>query len=1174
MKKWLCVVLSLALALGCCAGWAESGSADRISGLKMEGMEEPLGLDTDKPTFSWRMLSGRTGAAQKSYQIQLWDEKDQLIWDSGTVESAVSVGIPYEGEALAPATAYTWQVTVVNDQDQPVTSEKTRFETSLLDATRNSWGGAQWIGAGALTLDAASKAVFHISANVQLREGSDRASFILGADDYRLKHAVFNNQLVSGENWVRVELDLSGLTEAGGAKFHVYRCGYGREDDPAGTLIYTSKENADLDAAVTLEKKYDVHAVDIFCTASTLTMTLDGVELTTDTALVDAGGSGNTYPNLNSVGFAMNAGEEAVFTDYRISNGGRFARGTLLDRETGATWGIFEGLEGVKVSEEAIEVFGGKTGVLSYADPSWGSAPMVRTSFTAKEDVAKARLYVTAQGIYQYAINGQRIGEEDWLNPGSTEYDALLAYQVYDVTESIHPGENAMGAQLGEGWWTGMTTFECLNNNYYGDEPALMAMLVLTYADGTQEKIVTDDQAWQVYTEGPVRLASLFQGEKYDATRETAIAGWSEAGYAAEGWKQAAVVETRKQFANPQLVTRKDTPIHVIRENPVAAALGEVRPGSDSYIYDMGENVSGVPVITIPAEYAEAGKTVILRFAEILYPALEEYTTQGTDGLMMVENLRTALATDVYTLKEGENIIAPDLTFHGYRYLEITGLGRELPAEYIRTRVLSSLDATATYTSSNELVNQLFDNVVHSTTSNYISIPTDCPQRDERMGWTGDAQVFALTGSYVADTYPFMRQWMDTVRADCGPTGLSSQFCPAFVNYDPEQDETIPHKGQSFGITWNCLVVTIPYNLYMQTGDPAILRDNIDNIRTYVDHLIDTPLKYKDADKKKQTETRLTGETGTLADHLARIPTDGVLLGNAVFIACLDEAAVMCDAVGDAEKAALYRQKAEEARAAWNELFIDPETGKTKNAKGGLQDTQASYATPLRFGVISEENLPKALEHYARTIEEPNLTDSDGLTVPPYSITTGFNATGNVLNALTVNGRSDLAYRMFESTDYASWLYPVTQGATSIWERWNGYTNELGFNGNNSMNSFNHYSFGAVYEWMTAYQLGISAGEEAGYQHFVLQPVAGGSFTFAKGSYDSAYGEIQSGWTAEAGTMTSYDAVVPANTSATLYLPMDGEIQIPDGAVLVGEAQRNGQKTLQIELPAGTWHFE
>ena len=799
---------------------------------------------------------------------------------------------------------------------------------------------------------------------------------------------------------------------------------------------------------------------------------------------------------------------------------------------------------------------------------------MLRTAFTADEGVAKARLYVTAQGIYNFYINGQEVAADEWFNPGSTEYDSILAYNVYDVTDYLVSGENVMGAVLGEGWWTGMTTFECLNNNYYGDQPVLMAKLVLTTADGASSAIMTDSRSWQYYGDGPVRLASLFQGERYDATKEAAVAGWAEPGYDASAWKSASVIETRKQFTSPALVTRYDTPVHVIRTNEVVFSLGETKPGSDAYIYDMGENVSGVPVITIPAEYAKPGETITVRFAEILYPELEEYTSAGVDGLLMVENLRTALVTDFYTMKEGDNVFAPDLTFHGYRYIEISGLGRELPSGCIQMQVLSSLDASATYESSNALVNQLFANITNSTTSNYISIPTDCPQRDERMGWTGDAQVYALSASYIADTYNFMRQWMDTVRADCGEdTGLSSQYCPAFVNYDPAAD-TIPHKGQSFGITWNALVVTIPYNLYMQTGDPAILRDNIDNIYTYVDHLIDTPLKYKDANGDKQTETRLTGETGMLCDHLARVSTDGVSLGNAVYIACLDEAALMADALGDAEKAAYYRETAATAREAWNELFIDAETGMTRNAKGVIQDTQASYATPLRFHVISDANIGKALSHYMRTIAEPNVTDSDGLEVPAYTITTGFNATGNVLNALSDHGLNETAYKLFESVEYASWLYPVTQGATSIWERWNGYTNELGFNGNNSMNSFNHYSFGAVCEWMMAYQLGISSDPaQAGYQHFILQPTAGGSFTYAQGSYESAYGTISSGWTAEDGKMTAYDAVVPANTSATLYLPLSAALKIPEGMEVIGTVVHNGLDCICVELPAGSWHF-
>ena len=1169
--------LSAMLLLGSFPGyvWAEEAPAAEaaIVNLKTQSRVNPLGVDAAQPAFSWQMQSGQIGAAQAAYQIVVKDAADQVVWDSGKVESASSNEIVYEGEELQPQSAYTWSVTVTDQSGAELQSEEAYFETSLMDTTAESWNGAEWIGAGELILDAASKAVFNISADVQLAEGSNAASFILGADDFRLKNEAFNVDLQNGENYVRVELDFSDATDAGGVKINAYRCGYYEGDDPS-VPFFTVEENEELDSVLNASNQYDVHHVNIFCTASTLTLTIDDTEIK-DAILVNETGSSNTFPNLNSVGFAANAGEGAVFTDYKIENGGKFARGTLFAQETGAGFAIFEGLEGLTVEGNTITVDGGESGVIGYADPTYGAAPMLRTSFETAGEVSSARLYLTAQGIYDYYINGNEVAPEEWFNPGSTEYDQILTYNVYDVTDFLAEGENAMGAVLGEGWWTGMTTFECTNNNYYGDEPALMAMLVVNYADGSSDTIVTDDESWKYYNDGPVRLASMFQGERYDATKEAAVEGWTEAGYDDSAWASSSVIETRKQFANYELFTRYDEPVHVIRTTQAQELLGESKEGTGAYLYDMGENVSGVPVITIPEEYAKPGETITVRFAEILYPELEEYISDGVNGLLMIENYRTALVTDFYTMKEGENVFAPDLTFHGYRYIEITGLDEPLPAECVKMQVLSSLDATATYESSNELTNQLFSNIINSTTSNYLSIPTDCPQRDERMGWTGDAQVYALSASYAADTYNFMRQWMDTVRADCGETGMSSQYCPAFVAYDLEADDVIPHNGQSFGITWNCLVVTIPYNLYLQTGDLGIVQDNIENIYAYVDHLAETPMSYKDADGEKQQEPRLTGETGTLCDHLARIPSDGVMLGNAVYIACLDEAALMADAVGDADKAEEYRAIAETAREAWNEYFIDPETGKTRKANGEIIDTQASYATPLRFGVISDENVEKALEHYSASITDPGVTDSDGLDVPAYTITTGFNATGNVLNALSNYGLNDIAYKLFESTEYASWLYPVTQGATSIWERWNGYTNELGFNGNNGMNSFNHYSFGAVYEWMMAYQLGIAADPaQPGYQHFILQPTVGGTFTNAGGSYDSVYGTISSAWTAEAGVMTSYDVTVPANTSATLYLPVEGEVSECDGITLSGEAEHHGAAVQQIELVAGTYHFE
>lgn len=1175
-KKVMVMFLGMSMALTSVPAsvFAEAeGSEPGIVNLKTEGMTNPLGIDEAEPSFSWQMQSKAIGAAQESYQIVVTDENGESVWDSGVVESSVSNEIKYEGETLKPTTAYSWKVTVTDQEGNTLESEAATFETAFMDTSKEAWDGAQMIGAPDLQLDAASQCVFNISAAVQIPEGSSSASFILGADDFRLENPVFNTEAMAGENYVRIELDISDV-EGSGARIHAYRLGYTAEDS-ADTPVFTIEENEGLNELITPANKNEAHQIGINVSGSTIVISVDGEAVGDKFAVNPLGenSSYNSFPNLNSIGFAANAGETASFTDYKVTNTGRFAQGELFGERTGAGYGIFEGMDGVTVEGNVITVDGGEAGVLGYADPTYSAAPMVRKEFEAKAGVESARLYLTAEGIYNFYMNGQEVAPEEWFNPGCEEYDAYLAYNTYDVTDMLQEGGNAMGAVLGEGWWTGQMTFEAANYNYFGDQPAIMAKLVIDYEDGTTDTVITDG-SWSYYNDGPVRLASFFQGEKYDATKEAAVEGWDCAGFDDSSWSAASVVETRKQFANAELVTRTDTPVHVIRTNEAVEALGETKEGSDAYIYDMGENVSGVPVITIPEEYAKPGETMTVRFAEILYPDLEEYTEKGIDGTLMVENYRAALVTDFYTMKEGENIFAPDLTFHGYRYIEISGLGAELPAECIQMQVLSSLDATGTYESSNELTNQLYRNIVNSTTSNYISIPTDCPQRNERMGWTGDAQIFALTGSYVADTYNFLDVWMDSVRADCGETGMSAQFTPAFIQYEPG-DEAIEYKGQSFGITWNSLVVTIPYNLYMQTGRREILEENKENIYAYVDTLASTPLTYKNEEDEKLEEPRLTGEVGMLADHLARKVTDSTLLGNALYINCLNQAAEIADIMGDTDRAENYRETSAIAKEAWNEMFIDSETGKTKNTKGEIQDTQASYATPLRFGVISEANMEKVLENYEASIAEASGEDTEGNAIVPFTLTTGFNATGNLLNALSDNGMNETAYKLFEATDYASWLYPVTQGATSIWERWNSYTEDKAFGGNNSMNSFNHYSFGAVGEWMMGYQLGIKADkEQPGYQHFILQPTVGGTFTEAKGTYNSVYGTIASGWTAADGVMTSYDVTVPANTSATLYLPAEGEVTACDGVTVTGAAEHNRIPTQQIELAAGTYHFE
>lgn len=533
----------------------------------------------------------------------------------------------------------------------------------------------------------------------------------------------------------------------------------------------------------------------------------------------------------------------------------------------------------------------------------------------------------------------------------------------------------------------------------------------------------------------------------------------------------------------------------------------------------------------------------------------------------MVENLRAALCTDFYIAGEGDQVFEPHFTFHGYRYIEITGLKKELPKENIKTEVISSVEMTGTYDSSNDLVNRLFMNVQNSQTSNFLSLPTDCPQRNERLGWTGDAQVFSMAASYNADVYNFYRNWLKSLRACQRKDGSLPVYAPTA---EPQEDE---YSGTGFsGVSWDAALTVIPYNMYMQTGNTAIIEDNMEAIDRYLDYL--------DRYDLSEEYTHLTSRTGILADWLSVDSTDAGLINNAVYVYLIGLTRDMAEITGNTELQEKYAEQYDAAKAEWNACYVEAETGRlytisTTDENGEpleepetiYYDTEAAYATPLRYGVFSQENEAKAVENYVKTVKAAN-----------YTITSGFSGTPNLVPVLTKYGYIEDAYKLFEQTEYASWLYPVTQGATSIWERWNSYTVEGGFNGNNSMNSFNHFSLGAISEWMMAYQLGITREENtAGYKSFVLQPIVGGTFTYANGSYDSNYGTICSGWTAQDGVMKTYSATVPANTTATLYLPVSEEqaaaTTTPEGAEFVEMTEHNGTTCAVYTLESGTYEF-
>ena len=1146
MKRGLCVLLACLLLMTGLPVWADGTLETRITGLETNGLVNPMGIDASEIAFDWRMESDRIGARQTAYQIIVKDEAGTVTWDSGEVQSSCSVGIIYEGEPLSAQSIYTWVVTVTDETGTRSVSEPACFETGLRSASLDAWNGATWIGADAYPLDAASAAVFDLSMTMQLTEESPRAGMILGAGDFRLANRAYNIWGSETENsYFNIEIDAS---EPANPLLKLYAVGMPAalqkptddakvqavENDPSEPdFIFELAEVLPPDAVfqpLTLRVETAEEGT------SNLHIQINGADALGKNKIVTLNPLGgdisyNSYPNLNGIGFAVPEGSSVVFTDVQVKNPGQFSDDVLLfGKDTGATYAIFEGLDGVSVDGGNITVSGG---TIAWADPSWGSMPLLQGGFTLQDqEVTRARLYVSAEGLYELSLNGQSVSDT-WFNPGDEEYRVRMPYQTYDVTELLTSGDNVLRAQLAEGWWTGQTSYYAYNYNFYGSREALLAKLDVTYADGSTQTVVTDPSTWKVSVDGPVRYASLYHGERYDARRTLDALTWQDAVEIPQTW-------------NFSLVTREDTPAHVVRTRTAVELVGESKEGSGTYIYDMGENVIGVPSIEIPNTSVDPGETVTVRYAEILYPELEEYCNAGIDGMMMVENLRAALVTDFYTSGENGILVEPHFTFHGYRYVEIGGLKEALPVENVQMLVLSSIENTATYESSNALVNQLFANVQNSQTSNFLSIPTDCPQRNERLGWTGDAQVFSTAASYNADVYNFYRNWMRTFAAEQGEDGALPTYAPCYGAFGNSS------SGSLTGISWEGTIALVPYYLYRQTGRTEMIRDNFDAMLRYMDFLAATPMK---------NSKYLTGKTGPLADWLSLEMTNNALVNNAVYIYLMDIIREMAEVIGEEEVAAAYAERYELTKAEWNATYVTPETGLI--GKPG-KDTQTGYATPLRFGVISEENIATSVGHLLDTVARAN-----------YTLTTGFSGTPNLLPVLTGYGYAEEAYKLFEQTDYASWLYPVTQGATSVWERWNSYTVEGGFNGNNSMNSFNHFSLGAVTEWMMACQLGIAPGTEAGYHSFILQPTVGGSFTGAKGSFESDYGTIESGWTAEDGVITGYHAVVPANTGATLYLPISEAqaqaVALPEGISYQGMELHNGRECAVFALQSGSY---
>ncbi len=1174
--------------------------------LQVDYQTNPLGIDVNTPNFSWQMraLDARRGYAQTAYQLIVTDAQNHIVWDSKKVSSGISHGITYQGANLLATTRYTWKLTVWNNFNEVVT-KSAWFETGLMNPDISAWDGAQWIGGGPddLVLYAPALSVFKFDYGIQLDKStkSTKAAFVFGGNDTRLMDKDLNlmgMETRKNENYISLELDISGLSDAtdGLAKLNIYRVGYDKGDSkevPFKSLNIPQ-------SAINQANKYDKHSFSVACNFGLFEFMIDGktkITEKTNEAPSQFGnnglnlnpvGKGNNYisfPMLGEIGFQTNPNQTAYFTDLTIRNF-RLPSNPLFSENLNSQsyTGIFKN-EKLTVVNNAYKISGG---ALILADPSRNAAPMLRSTFKVpSKTIGNARLYVTARGIYEMYINGKRISK-DYFNPGLTQYNKHQMYQTYDLTKDLQQGKtNTIGAWLSEGWWSGNITYSGENWNYFGDRQSLLCKLVISYTDGTRQIINSNTADWKLFTEGPIRYGSFFQGEFYDANKEQTIKGWSTAGYNDSHWKKASEVplegtvyidqkpdpsgrRTQVEYSNMKIVGQMGENAAIVM-TLTAKSVEEVRP--KVFVYDMGQNMVGFPQIKI--RNGKKGQVINLRYAEVKYPNLPDY--KGNEGMIMMENIRAALTTDSYILKGGDETIQPRFTFHGYRYLEITGVGSAIPIYEVKGLVISSITGLSSdYTTSNELVNKLWRNITWSLRSNFLSIPTDTPARNERMGWSGDISVFSRSATYLTDADLFLRRHMLGMRDIQPQTGRFTDVAPV---------------GGGFGGTlWGSAGIIVPWETYQQYGDIKMLEENYEAMKSYVAFL-----------KTKINEQGILNE-GPLGDWLSpeNNKNDNTLFWMAYYAYDLEIMAHVARILGKTGEAAQYALQGDFVRKNFNNIYFDKVTHKTiksgvktgfmgspneRNAnqvsdKGQLIDTQASYAIPLALGIFDETNKTYAISNLNETIARTNKDDS-GVERPSYPLMTGFIGTASIMQALSDNGQDAAAYRLLQQKSYPSWLYSVVNGATSIWERLNSYTVENGFGGNNSMNSFNHYSFGSVAAWMYNYSLGIQRSPDiAGFKQIVLKPTPDPDkkMTWAKGHYDSIYGRISSEWKYETGSWT-YKTTIPPNTIATLYLPAGDIAKITEngkplaqGSGINNISYTNGKA--QMTLTSGTYSFK
>jgi len=740
----------------------------------------------------------------------------------------------------------------------------------------------------------------------------------------------------------------------------------------------------------------------------------------------------------------------------------------------------------------------------------------LRKDFTLSKPIMKARLYATALGLYELHLNGQRVGDHLFA-PDWTDYDKRARYQVYDVTSLVKQGDNTLGGLVGNGWYSGHIG----NGGFqaYGKVPALFAQLEVNYADGSVDRVITD-ATWKIHP-SPILSADNMLGENYDARQE--IVGWDQPGLNVSDW---TVATERLKFPN-SLDGQVDQPVRETGElHP--KSITEPKPGQ--WTLDLGQNMVGFVRLKVSAP---AGTEITLRHAEMLNP----------DGTIYTKNLRGAPSIDTYICKgAGVETWQPRFTFHGFRYVEVTGLPKAPINDTVTGIVIGTdIPRTGEFSCSNPDIDQLQSNIQWGMRGNYLSVPTDCPQRDERMGWMGDAQVFIRTAAYNGDIAAFFTKWLVDVDDAQKPDGEFTDISPS----------PFGGRGGFGGVpAWGDAGVICPWTIYLMYGDKRILEQHLPAMARWVDwcqaHSTDL---IRDHDRGPDYGDWLSQGENTQKD----------LLGTAYFAYSTSLVAKAYRVTGNTADADKYDQLFEQIKAAFNHRYV--------RADGHIQNgTQTDYAMALRFNLLPDELRPKAARYLADDVAD----HKDHLT-------TGFIGVSYLLPALCSEDKVDTAYRVFLQDTFPSWLFSVKHGATTIWERWDGWTPEKGFQ-DPGMNSFNHYSLGSCGEWMFDTVAGIGVDpDQPGFKHIIIRPRPGGNLTQAQGSYDSIRGKISSEWTLENGTF-SLLVTIPANITATIYVPTSDPQQVMESNQPVARVSdvkilRTESSTLVVQISGGNYRF-